>query len=272
MKNVVNMLLRDLYHKIPKEILIEGFRDLNSKTNKTLDALIRENIIIDIVLANCNLFAGQIKSIILYERYGKRVEDPMLYMTMNTNFGVYQIPPEARENRPITSVLDISYPTTLALHGTFPNMVASGRSVANRVDEALMSFTQNPVYNTPTPLLIDGDAGIIQLSPPASLHVDWILSCMLAYDKEFNNISLNMIPALKMMVEYATKAFIYNELFIRMNQGYLQGGLQLEAIRSTIESYADANEKFEEALTKFRGAATFSKEQLPSMLSLMLGS
>lgn len=272
MKNTINQLIRNLYYKIPPEILNEGFRRLRNETNRTLDALIKEYIIIDIVLMNCNLYAGKTKKIVLNERYGKSINDTTFQAAMSGNFGAYQIPPEARENRAITAVLDIAYPTTMALFGSFPNEVAGGRSVANGIDEALASFTHGPTYITPSVMLIDGDAGIIQLAPPAALHIDWILSCMLAYDKEFTNISPNMLTSLKNMTEWATKGFIYNNLYIQINQGYLQGGLQLEAIKSTIESYQDANEKFDQALLKFRGAATFTPESLREFCSLMCGS
>lgn len=271
MKNVVNTLLRNIYYKIPNEILTEAFRKVMMNSNRTLDSVIKQHIIIDIVLMNCNLYAGKTKSLVLYENYGKQIDDKMLMAAFDGCYGVYTIPPEARENRPITAVLDIAYPTTLALYGVFPNTASVGRSVTNGIDQALGSFTHTPAYTTPVPMLIDGDAGIIQLSPPAAVHVDWVLSCMLAYDKEFANISLNMLPSLRDMVEYATKAYIHNALFIQLNQGYLQGGLQLEAIRGTIESYSTANDIFEEKLRKFRGASNFSQDAFRNLMSLMIG-
>lgn len=272
MKDVINILLRDLYMKIPELILNEAFRRKQLQSNRTLDALIKEYIIVDVVLHNCNLYAGKTKKIVLYQDYGKSIDDTMMHSAMSGNYGVYAIPPEARENRPITAVLDIAYPTTLALFGTFPNNAVSGRSVANGMDEALSSFTHTPAYLTPSPILIDGDAGIVQLQPPASLHVDWILSCLLAFDKEFSNIGLNLINPLKNMTVLATKAFIYNELWLRLNQGYLESGSQLEAIKTIIESYADAHDKFEEALLNFRGASTFSPEAFREMIAMMCGS
>lgn len=272
MKDVINVLLRDLYMKIPELILSEAFRRLKQQSNRTIDALVKEYIIVDVVLLNCNLYAGKTKKIVLYEQYGKSIDDTMMHSAMSGNYGVYSIPPEARENRSISAVLDIAYPTTLALFGTFPNNAVSGRSVANGMDEALSSFTHTPAYLTPSPILLDGNAGLVQLSPPASLHVDWILSCMLEYDKNFTNIGLNMIKPLQQMTVLATKAFIYNELYLKMNQGYLESGSQLEAIKTIIEGYADATEQFEEALNNFKAASLFSMENFREMMALMIGS
>ncbi|SPF56585.1 hypothetical protein SBF1_9290004 [Candidatus Desulfosporosinus infrequens] len=80
-----------------------------------------------------------------------------------------------------------------------------------------------------------------------------------------------MIPSLQNMVEFATKAYIYNSMWIKINQGYLQGGQALDAIKDVISSYADASERFDEALKKFRGAATFSTENFRDILSMMIG-
>lgn len=271
MRNVINTLIRDLYRKIPEEILREAFF-VELKTGRTLDSIIREKIIIAIVLNKCNLYAGKMAMIPLQLDYAKStMEDSIGITSLSGNFGVYVIPPEARENRPIVAILETSYPTTMGLYGTYPNIGTTGRSVASGIDQMLSSFTREPLMITPTAVLLDGDSGVIQLSPPGGVHVDWILSCMLAFDNEFSNIALNLIKPLNDMVEYAAKAYIYNKLIIRINQGYLQGGLQLESIRSIIESYADAEERFSESLMKMRGASMFSPETFRGFLSLMIG-
>ena len=266
------MLIRNLFFEIPPQIIDVGFRRLRDEKHLTNDAIIMQTIIEDIVLAKCNLYAGKPKKLVLYNQYQKTIEDNTLIVAMGGNCGIYQIPPTARENRPITAVYDIAYPTTMALYGTFPNEISAGRSVANSIDEALSSFTGTPVNITPTPMLIDGDTGVISIMPPAALPVDWILSCALGYDAQFSNISPNMVEPLKKMVEHATKYFIYNELIITINQGFLQGGLNLESIRTIIESYVDSNEKLDESLNKFKSAALFSPENFRAMLSLMIGA
>lgn len=270
MKNVVNTLLRKLYMRIPEEILVEAFEP--RKYSRSLDALIKEVIIVDIVLSQCNLYAGKTKKITLLQDFLKVIKDDTVYSAIPGDYSVYAIPPQFREYRPITVVLDIAYPSSLALHSAYPYSFLSGRSVANGLEEALSSFTHTPAYVTPTPILLDGDNGIIQLSPPMTMHTDWILSCMLAYDKDFTNVGTNMINPLFNLTLYATQAYIYNKLYVKVNQGYLHGGFQLEAMKSLVDNYADAHEKFEEALTKFRGAAMFDKDTLVDTLSLMIGS
>lgn len=272
MNNTINAMLRHVYNRIPEEILLEGFRQMMQETHRTLDAVVKESIIIDIVLHNCNLYAGKTKKIVLYQDYVKNAVDTMLFTVMGGDYGIYQIPPEARENRPISAVLDLAYPTTMAFYGAYPNIDVTGRSVTNAADEVLASATRSPMYVSPTPMLIDGQAGIIQMSPPAAVHIDWILSCMLAYDKNLTNISPNIMNHLKYLTEYAAKSYIYNKLIVKVNQGFISQGMQLEAIRSIIESYADAYDRFEEYLLKFRGASNFSTDIFRDFISLLVGS
>lgn len=268
MKNVINELLKDVYRKIPNEILREAFYE-ELKTSRSLDAIVKELIISDIVLANCNLYSGKMKKITISQDYMKNIDDKLFIGSFLGNYGVYAIPPHVRENRPIVAITGITYPTSLAPFGTYPEIGVAGRSVVNGMDEMLESFTHSPAYIAPSAFIIDGDAGIIQLTPPSSIHIDWIMSCFLSFDKEFSNIGLNMINPLKKMVEYAAKSFIYNRMIIKINQGYLTGGFQLESIKNIIESYQDAEERFEEALMKFRGSSMFSPENFRDTLSLM---
>lgn len=272
MKNIVLELIQDLYRKIPNEILREAFFE-ELKSTRTLDAILKEKVIIGIVLPNCNLYAGKMKMITLYESYGKRIEDDNLYTTaIGGSFGIYHIPLEVREGRPISAILDVSYPTMMSLFGSYPNVGIVGRSVTNGFDQMLSSFTHEPAYIAPSGIVLDSDAGLIQLSPPASIHVDWMVSCMLSFDNEFSNIGLNMVNPLKRLTELAAKGLIYNRLIIKLNQGYIQGGLQLESIKGIIDSYEGANELFDEALLKFRSSALFIPENLRGMISIMVGS
>jgi hypothetical protein len=252
------------------EILNEAFRP--SVEGRTLDALVKEKIIIDHVLQRCNLYTGKTKKILIKYSYLKHAVDDALRYNLGSANTIYVIPPEARENRAITVVLDLANVNSMAFGDIRTGGMFMSRTVENRASELLSSFTRKPVCLAPTPILINGEAGIIRVHPPMALHNDWVLSCMLAYDKDFTNMSTNMIQPLQKLVLYATQAYIYNKLIVRMNQGYLQGGLQLDAIREIVVSYAEANEKFEEAFMQFRGASMFDKDVMLDMISLMMGS
>lgn len=271
MRNAIGLITKYIYQHIPNEVLVEAFSP--HRENRSLDAIIKEQVIIDYVMAQANLVAGRTKKIELRVDWVKDTDDTDVSHFMMSKFAVYQIPPEARENRPITLVIDLSYPAYLA-YGTSLDQDGSvaNLNVANRADEMLSSFTQSPNNLTPQPVLLDGANGIVRLDPPMSIHTDWVLSCALEFDQNLTGVSQNLIPLLQKMTLYATQAICYNKLWIRLNQGQLVGGQQLEAMRNIVEEYREAQEKFDEALLKFRGGSMFARDTLNNYISLMVGS
>jgi len=271
MRNNIQLILRYIKSRIPEEILHEAFRP--HETGRTLDTLIKEHVIIDMVLDQANLYTGKVKKILLQAGFLQPVDHEDSNMFIHGSNSVYKIPPEYRENRPISLVLDISYPNELIRANAHDYGGSSGsRSVANRADEMLTSFTMSPAYLAPQPILVDGHAGIIRLEPPISMHTDWILACCLEFDDRLTGMSSNMIPHLQKLCLIACQMYIYTKLWVKINMGQLVGGAALEAIRSVVEEYRDKEDQYHEALMKFRGSSLFSADHLGDYLSLALGS
>ncbi len=268
MIDTINILTKKLFPVIPSEILHLAFEP--DKAMKSLDAVIREKVIIDMVLMNINLYAGRLKKLTVYEHYRKEISETEAYNPTPGDFSVYQIPMEMTENKQIVSVIDIAYPHTLALSTSYPHQNVEGRSVLNGATEALGSFTNSPITITPVPVLCNNN--IIRYEPPLMLHVDMILTCLLEYSETMDDMASNQIEPLFKCTLYATQMYIYNKLIIQLNQGYLAGGLQLEAVKNIVDTYSDAHEKFDEAIKIFRGSATLEKTALVTLLSEMLGS
>lgn len=264
MNDVLIYILKQIYLKIPREVLIEAFQP----GMESLDYAIKKIIIFDIVLRSCNLFAGKLTKIKLKTSYSIRVNaDDYPFPLYDGNYTLYRIPPEVRANRDIVAAIDIAYPLgQFSAYGYSPEV--GSNTIASLTNEVLSSNTHSPQYLTPVPIAMDDN--IIKLDPPQAFHVDWIVSCMVKYDENFNNITPNMYKSLGEMSLNATKMYIYNKLMIPISQGFLVGGKNLEAIKFTIEKYDDAEDKFNEALKHFRGAATFSKDNLVDLISLMV--
>ncbi len=263
MINTINILLQKLYLEIPSEILHLAFKP--EKEIRSIDAIVRDKIIVDIVLMNCNLYAGKLKKVTIFEKYRKQIGD-----TNNTNplpgdYSVYQIPLEMTENKQINHVLDLSYPSSLSLTASWPLQGLEGRSVMNGADEALSSMTHTPTYLTPNVILMNNNT--IKLDPPMSMHFDFLMTCMLEHSETMDDMARNQIQPLSKCVLYATQMFIYTQLRIFLNQGALAGGQQLEAIKDIVDSYADASEKFEEAMMRYRGSSLLEKSSLITFLS-----
>jgi hypothetical protein len=50
------------------------------------------------------------------------------------------------------------------------------------------------------------------------------------------------------LVEFAVKAYIYNELIVDIDMGELQGGQQLGIFKQIVEGYADAEQNYQDKL------------------------
>lgn len=263
--SAIEFCLKDIYLQIPIEVLNEAFtKDLRFR-NKSLDGIIKEVIIVDIVLRKVNLYAGKLKKIELKESYITYLDSPNI-IGAGMKMPVYIIPAEARENKDIIAPIGIAYPINTYNNNLYDSYQYD--SLQNKTNE-LFENTFSSGQPLPIPFLLDNN--VIRLDPPSFIdnNIPWLLTCMLAYDSNFTNLSLNMFDSLSKLCIYATQQYIYNKLKIPINQAYLNSGVELGAFKETIESYSDAKEKFEEALLEFRGSAMFDKEQITSYFSLM---
>jgi len=266
MHNVLNHVLKKLRMlHIPDMILVAAFKP--HVENRTLEALIKEKIVVGIVLEDCNLYAGKLKKIILLDSFRKEMGIDQNIYTISQAYSVYEIPPQDREHRDLTHAIDVSYPSRMMGGSIYPSQYTGGKSLGSLANEVLSSFTGTPVTITPTPILMANNT--VRLDPPMAAHVEWVLTCLLAYDSNFTNIAPHMIEPLSDLVVLATKAYIYNTLINNNDLAAMVGGASLDSFRSIVESYSDSYEKYTAAVLTFRGAATFDKENLVSLLREM---
>lgn len=260
MEHVINHILKDIYLRIPTEILIEAFEPHNQR--KSLDGIIKENIIVDIVLRKCNIFTGKLSKIHLRSEWIQNNVNSTIYQNLLILDGlVYVIPPEAREFRDISYIIGVGVP--FGLGTDFQSY--SDTSFTRVTHEVIDSNTRNMNYYIPQAKLVTKNTVVLE----CDYHYDWILTCLLKFDEDFTNLTPGAIPYLCDMAVHATQMFIYNKLKIKIDQAYIIGGNELGAFKEIIDSYADAEEKFNEALKDFRGATTFDTDQLKAMLSFM---
>lgn len=266
MINVIDLLLKNLYVKIPAEILDLAF----SREGLSMDAVIRDQVIVNVVLTQANLYSGRPKRITLLAEYSKNLEEPTRMAMLAGDYSVYQIPEEAREYRDINAVIDISYPVLMAFQGQYPYTQPSGsRSVMSTAEDAMSSMTRGPSTSTPQVVLMGNN--IIKLLHPMAAHIDWSCLVWLAMDENMSNVSPNMIRPLQDMTLYATQMVIWNKLSIRLNQGMLVGGQTLDAVKMIVDQYEGAEERFDAALMKMRGASVLQPNELPHLLASMIG-
>jgi len=87
---------------------------------------------------------------------------------------------------------------------------------------------------------------LVYVSDVTPLSMDPVLRCRLAYDQELSTISANFQPFMRELIFLAVKAFIYNEMIVLLDQGFLQGGQELGTILEIIRGYEDADRMYVE--------------------------
>lgn len=237
MNNAIQKALLDVKNKIPRQILEKVF--INNTlggihTPVSLDFRIRENIIEARVIPDCNLVGGTETTIPLFNVVPKHID------TYNT---VFRIPKTLTQNRTISRLLHLSYGQNGIVGFSHP-MQYNPSAAMDALEGMVAALTPIPVTSTHYISLIGENTVLVRdvMRLPGNLF----LRCVLEADSEFNHLKPTSIIAFSKLVEYATKAYIYNNLIIEMDQAELQGGVSLGRFREVVDGYADANELYEQ--------------------------
>lgn len=269
MISAIENALRMVYANIPREILEVAFRPKDYQ--QSLDQRIKDVIVSGRVLPDCNVNAGTIKRIPLA---GYMVEntlpDPGWASVVDPSAGsLYRIPAQARENRDIVGVIDISFPFDYTGYNSGqPGFSGGGNTLVGLAGAALDSHTHNNACLTPTPTLLANN--MVLITPFSNFLSDWILVCRLGYDDEFTNIPRSVITPLSKLVLTATKAYIWTNLTIRIDQAALSGGQELGQFKTIVDSYQQAQEQYDNDFMKVRGSTMYDPAALKYLLRKML--
>lgn len=258
--------LSQVYNTIPRELLELAFHDPSDYMTHGIPThqLIIEKVIHGRVLKNCNLVGGKMKTIPLLTEYMERM--PSQYPDHIVGSGtcsVFRIPASERENVPITEVCGCHYPGYIRA-GTGAHPINTSINLMNLAHGVLQSHTFPNHPPTPLPELLAGD--IVRLNPPQQYHIEWLISCRLGYDHQLTNLNTSAILPFAQLVEYATKAYIYNYLIIKLDKAYILGGSEMGSVLRVIETYADAETRYRELLDQFSGSTKLDTNTLAYIL------
>lgn len=258
-----------IYNTIPMPILEAAFRPRDYQVS--LDARIKDVIISGRVLSDCNINAGKIKRIALSTcKIENVLPDPEFNSILSPTPGtLYRVPQEVRENRDIVGVIDISYLYDYTgFNDLSPGFGANGNTVRSLAAAMLNSHTHRNACLTPTPTLMSNN--MILITPTNSFLTDWCLVCRLGYDEEFTGLHNAAILPLSNLITTATKAYIWVNLVIRIDQAELSAGQELGQFKPIVDSYRDAVDNYREELKKFSASQLFDPAVNRYILRAML--
>lgn len=249
--------LDEIKFTIPMQVLQVAFQEENYNWRRMpvgMDEQIMNRVLRPRVLVDCNLVGGITVMVPL---------DGVSPSYMDNFSSVYEVPKDLTQGRSIVSVLSVSYmPYASAFNSAgvgygnvSPTSMNEVTGAAQRVADSLSGIP--PISNAQVSLI--GENTVL-LRDQFRVTSAYVLRCILSNDENMNNISTRSWHAFSELCKLAVKSFIYNTMLIRMDQAYLQGGQELGAFKSYVETLSDAEEMYQTCLKEKWQATAFMND------------
>ncbi len=274
MHNAIDIGIRRIEQFIPNSILQSALAN-SEYVNFGLRNAIQDDIITDVVMSDCNLGGGKTLHIPLLLEYHEPLSDEL--------YGVYRIPIEVTGGREIVEVHRLLHnprnhksfyshsgglnPFTMGMNSdpycmykqavpmAMHDMVASKTGIGDHID-------------TPSVELLQG--GLIRLHPGPRTHIDWLLTCRVAYDSNMTNLNSEGIDKFADVCLVAAKIFCYNKLIIKLDIGAIQLGSEIGSIKDIISDWSDLGEEYREKVNYFHKANSLDLQRIGSLIQYMV--
>ncbi len=245
--NVLSYSSKRIRHSIPPEILrlafaprrynpARGERYRDNAGGVSIDSTIMNQVIVGRVAMDVNLCSGEMVNIPLRGLAWERG---------NPNEWIFRIPDELTGGRLITQVYNVTYNSGYHSPSRSPSM--NGSSVQLDMASAVMaSFSPIPDTNAPYVRIIGHNTILIE--DAKGRYNQGVLTCQLTHEPNFGNIQPVYYNKFGEMCVLATKAEIYNQLVIDLDEGQLKAGMSLGRVREIVDSYADAEQMYQDFL------------------------
>ena len=258
MLNPIESAMVDVFHTIPWQILEVALRTANERYHESnhIAAFISQHIIKERIMKDINISGGLIKTVVLKPAWIERMTpDHMGLAGDDGPFTVYRIPPEARDNLPISGVLGIQYPyNTFGGNGVADLQLGTGGyNLTEQIDQVLNSYTLGTPRNHPAVDLLSGD--LVKLCPTQYAQQHWLLTIRTHFDEALTSIYQAQIPVFGKLVLYATQQWCYTNLIIDVDRAHMETGADIGAFKTVLEEYRDARTLYDETLVAWRGAS-----------------
>lgn len=238
---------------VPRQILETVFIQRDSylrQLPRTIDSYIMEEVLRARVLSDLNLIGGTEMFVPLQ---GIPVE------RINQYTSVYRIPKDRTGGRAIVSALNVTFsdPTATSNYGTATGcnsteLLTTGQAMVDAMGTI-------PITSTAQCQLIGEN--VIMVRDTILLPANIYLRCIVANDSELGHLQIRSYRAFYKLVEFAVKAYIFNQLVIQMDMGELYGGHNLGRFREIVDGYADAEELYQTHLTEVMQKVMFMNDQ-----------
>lgn len=256
MHSSIQYALSEIHLKIPYEMLKLALWQIDRRFHGPIDEEIMAQVIRPHVMLRCNLVGGKYKEIVLKLEYWEPIEIETSSIISNIGpYSIYRIPPEARDNLSLVDVIEVEWPGVQNGYGIPYSGYYAGNSLMNAAKKLLDSHTFRSSPPKPTVEVLTGD--LIRLNPSQHNHQQWVLTCKVCYDDEMTNLDSSATLTFGELCLETMKMYIYNKLYIKTDQAFIEAGAELGTVKSLIEEYKGSEERITELVKEFHGSALF---------------
>lgn len=270
MNSPLEIALVRIHSTIPPELLEYAFanRELRNEV-VSMDEMILQKVIRYRVIKDMNIDGGKFKEILLRREYMERLHFNQDDYNMHTGkWSVYRIPPEAREGRPIAEVMNLRFRGAYAGFQPYTAGYNAGANITTIAQAVLDAHTFQTSPPVPSIELLSGD--LVRLWPSQHHGTLWTMCCRLAYDECLTNLNTSAILPFAELCVFAVQAYIFINTTIMLDKAYIMNGYQVGQFKVIIDSYADANTKYEDKLKEVAGAMFLDPSRLQSLLPYLI--
>ena len=240
----ITKALERVRQSIPRPILEQAFLGTNfltrspfANTPVSMDYLIREKVINCRVLVDCNINGP------------KRDEIPLTGLPMERIDG-YNTLVRISKDRTKGRTIIAAYSVGFAANGIVAGPSYGGAQATSALVDAAYAVMQAtlPIPNMSNNQVFIAGENTILITDSLPSITNLVLYCGLEHDEEMSSLKPASWSTFASMTLLAVKAYIYQELAIKLDFAQVQAGVTIGRFKEFVDSYADADEQYEEML------------------------
>lgn len=252
---VIETALQQIGMEIPEEILQLAFlprrydpsrrmKFIDGQLPVSVDALIKDIVINGYVAPRINRETGQDIDISLKD---------LPYERIDFWNAIWRIPDALTGQRTITAVKKITYGSLM--YGGRTNGGDCQTSPLMTAAKGILAAHSRPGVIGTAEVSIVGH-NTVQVTDSNRISYDMVLTCTVGHNNNFSNIPPASQHRFDELCVLACKAYIYNKLNTKLDEGAINSGANNGRIREVVDSYADAMQMFKDyMLEQWRPAA-----------------